>query len=600
MPHSLRRTAATLLTAAALALGPAALVAPGSAAAPAPAPVGGTTLVGETSPIHDPALVVADDGTWYTFSTGRVGRENGGTIQIATSHDDGTTWEYAGTVWDEIPAWIDEHFADGALPDNLWAPEVYEHDGTYYLYYSASRFGTDESLTALATNVTLDPADPDYEWVDQGLVVESPVSGLPGDVRFNAIDAGIVEDEAGNPFMAIGSFWYGIFLVPLEWPSGKPVDGWQAQTVNIADRFVAGNPVEAPYITHRDGYYYLFVSFGACCQGADSTYQVAVGRSESVTGPYLDREGQDMYGGGGTILLEDHGAVVGPGGQSVFGDYLAFHYYDASNEEIPYFPTLGIQRLDWVDGWPVTDQRVALPTVVAGPGDVAVTPGSAATFTTTATGIPSPVAEWETSTDGGTTWTDVAEQPRTVLTGAAAAGDEVEAGGLAAAAATDRVASSTLELAAAGAEQDGTLVRARVTNAHGTTLTETATLSVSAAQPPVAPTEPGTEAPVLPAPGPGPSVAVPPTATEGRGHAVSAGSDAVSLLDRDARTPDGPLAETGGSSAPALGAALALVLLGAGSLTLARRRPQTWRRERAARVFSEGRRISEDVRRGRS
>lgn len=475
MERPLSTRAAALLAAAALALVTAA--APVPAPSPAPAagdptavapvvaapsadPVGGTTLVGETSPIHDPALVI-DDGTWYAFSTGRVDRENGGTIQIATSHDDGTTWEYAGTVWDEIPAWIDDHFSDGALPDNLWAPEVYEHDGTFYLYYSASRFGTDDSLTALATNVTLDPTDPDYEWVDRGLVVESPVSGLPGDALFNAIDAGIVEDEDGNPFMAIGSFWYGIFLVPLEWPSGKPVDGWQAQTVNIADRFVAGNPVEAPYITHRDGYYYLFVSFGACCQGADSTYQVAVGRSESVTGPYLDRDGQDMYGGGGTILLEEHGAVVGPGGQSVFGDYLAFHYYDASNEEIPYFPTLGIQRLDWVDGWPVTDQRVELPAVAAGPDDVAVDPGATATFTTTATGIPSPVAEWETSTDGGATWTDVAQQPRTVP-----------------AAGADGVVSSTLDLAEVTVEQDGTLVRARVTNAHGTTVTEAATLAV--------------------------------------------------------------------------------------------------------------------------
>ncbi|RZK91767.1 MAG: hypothetical protein EOO62_34045 [Hymenobacter sp.] len=29
--------------------------------------------------------------------------------------------------------------------------------------------------------------------------------------------------------------------------------------------------------------------------------------------------------------------MTGPGGQSVFGDYLAFHYYDASNELAPYF-----------------------------------------------------------------------------------------------------------------------------------------------------------------------------------------------------------------------------------------------------------------------
>jgi len=592
--HRLRRSTATLITAAALALGPVALTAPGWAAGPAAAPaaqpvatlaadpavdpVGGKTLVGETAPIHDPALVVDDDGTWYAFSTGRVGRENGGTIQIATSHDDGTTWEYAGTVWDEIPAWIDEHFADGALPDNLWAPEVYEHDGTYYLYYSASRFGTDDSLTALATNVTLDPTDPGYEWVDQGLVVESPVSRLPGDVRFNAIDAGIVEDEAGNPFMAIGSFWYGIFLVPLEWPSGKPVDGWQAQTVNIADRFIPGNPVEAPYITHRDGYYYLFVSFGACCRGADSTYQVAVGRSESVTGPYLDREGKDMYGGGGTILLEEHGAVVGPGGQSVFGDYLAFHYYDASNEEIPYFPTLGIQRLDWVDGWPVADQRVELPTVVTGPDDVTVAPGSTATFTTTAAGIPSPVAEWETSTDGGATWTAVDEQPRTVPAGAApvAAGGGPENGDPALVAAADGVATSILELSVASAEQDGTLVRARVTNAHGTSLTATATLVVAAPQPPVVPGEPSPEVPGppdSPVPGPGDGAAVPPAPATGEGTATGpAGTGQAGVRQQAGSTRTGALAETGTSPSQAVAGALGLGLLGAAAVVLARRR----------------------------
>src|SRR5215217_5809905 len=181
--------------------------------------VGGKSVVGETSPIHDPALIIDDDGTWYVYSTGLLARENGGTIQIWSSHDEGTTWEYTGTVWDRIPAWIDEHFSDGTLPENLWAPEIYENDGTYYLYYSASRFGGNNSLTALATNTTLDPEDPDYEWVDQGLVVESPATGLDPDnpgKTFNAIDAGIIEDADGKPYMSIGSFWYGIFLVPLE------------------------------------------------------------------------------------------------------------------------------------------------------------------------------------------------------------------------------------------------------------------------------------------------------------------------------------------------------------------------------------------------
>jgi arabinan endo-1,5-alpha-L-arabinosidase len=444
--------------------------APASAALEAKAPLsrnaeprladlpGGKTVVGQTSPVHDPALIIADDGTWYVYSTGLVNRENGGTIQMWSSHDQGTTWEYSGTVWDRIPAWIDEHFSDGELPGNLWAPEITEHDGTYYLYYSASRFGGNKSLTALATNTTLDPDDPDYQWVDQGMVVSSPATGLdpnnPGKT-FNAIDAGIIEDADGTPYMAIGSFWYGIFLVPIEWPSGKPAADWQSKTVNIADRFMPGNPIEAPYITEHDGYYYLFVSFDSCCRGADSTYKVAVGRSTSVKGPYLDKDGRDMFGGGGSVVLDSHGAVNGPGGQSVFGDYLAFHYYDGSNQDIPYFPTLGIQKIDWVDGWPAFDQTVELPSITKQPK--ARTAGSTASITATAVGTPGPVAVWETSTDGGANWQKADSQPMTKRT-------------------DEGTYTSTLELPAATPGQQNLLVRAVFHNAHGKAVTDTAVL----------------------------------------------------------------------------------------------------------------------------
>ena len=423
---------------------------------------GGKTVVGETSPVHDPALIIDDDGTWYVYSTGLVNRENGGTIQIWSSRDAGTTWNYGGTVWDRIPAWIDEHFSDGELPGNLWAPEIHENDGTYYLYYSASRFGGNNSLTALATNTTLDPNDPDYEWVDQGLVVSSPASGLdpnnPGKT-FNAIDAGIIEDADGTPYMAIGSFWYGIFLVPIEWPSGKPVADWQSKTVNIADRFMPGNPVEAPYITKHDDYYYLFVSFDSCCRGGDSTYKVAVGRSKSVKGPYLDKDGRDMFGGGGSVVLDAHGAITGPGGQSVFGDYLAFHYYDGSNEAAPYFPTLGLQKIDWTGGWPLFNQAVDLPKATKQPKDTAAGTGGKASFSATATGTPGPVAVWESSADGGATWQRVAHQPVTRRT-------------------DDGAYKSTLEFAAVASGQDGLQVRAVFQNAHGKVTTGTARLSV--------------------------------------------------------------------------------------------------------------------------
>ncbi|WP_125777884.1 glycoside hydrolase family 43 protein [Antribacter gilvus] len=438
-------------TAATGATASGATTAPSATNTPAP---GGISITGETSPVHDPALIVDDeDGTWYVYSTGLVNRENGGTVQIWASEDEGTTWEYEGTVWDQIPAWIDEHFADGELPGSLWAPEIFENDGTYYLYYSASRFGTNNSVTALATNTTLDPEDPDYEWVDQGPVITSPNS-IENNKTFNAIDAGIVEDADGTPYMAIGSFWYGIFMVELEWPSGKLAPNALENAKHVVDRFMWGNPVEAPYVYERDGWYYMFVSFNFCCRGADSTYQVAVGRSRSVTGPFLDMDGRDMFGGGGTVILEAHGAMVGPGGQSVHDDVLAFHYYDALNEEIPFFPTLGLHRLGWEDGWPVVDQTVGAAAISAGPQDLTVRPGRVATFSATAEGTPRPLVLWETSADGGATWQS--------------ATGKVAVDG----------ATSTLSLGHVNPTDDGLLVRATATNAHGRETSEPAGLTV--------------------------------------------------------------------------------------------------------------------------
>ncbi|RPF19670.1 glycoside hydrolase family 43 protein [Myceligenerans xiligouense] len=464
-PRLAGRTAAAL-AAGLLLLAPVApassATAEGSAATNAPttpvaAPAtGGITVTGDTSPIHDPALVVDErTGTWYVYSTGLVNRENGGTVQIWSSHDDGVTWAYEGTVWDEIPAWIDEHFSDGELPGSLWAPEVHEHDGTYYLYYSASRFGTNNSVTALATNTTLNPDDPDYEWVDQGAVITSPQE-IENGKTFNAIDAGIVTGADGTPYMAIGSYWYGIFLVEISWPSGKPVDGALQDAVHLVDRFQPGNPVEAPYIYERDGWYYLFVSFDRCCAGGDSTYKVAVGRSRDVTGPYLDRDGRDMFGGGGTILLDAHGAIVGPGGQSVDDDVLAFHYYDASNEEIPYFPTLGLQRLDWVDGWPVVDTTVDAATLTTAPTDASARIGRKASFTATAAGTPRPLVLWEVSDDDGATW-------RAPEKGQPATSDD---------------GTSTFSLRATP-DTDGVLVRATATNPHGSETSAPVTLTAA-------------------------------------------------------------------------------------------------------------------------
>ncbi len=328
---------------------------PGSAAAERPPHDGSSKPHGDISPIHDPALTV-ERGVWYVFSTGLVNREQGGTIRIATSHDLGRTWTTSGSVWNTIPAWIDQHYADQGktLPDNLWAPEVFAHGGLFYLYYSASTFGGNDSITALATNTTLDPNDPGYAWVDRGPVITStPGQLLPDGLELNAIDAGIVQDRGGHPYLTIGSFWNGIFLVPLSWPSGKPVRDWHTKTVHLAERpGVPYDPIEGASIVRHGRYYYLFTSRDFCCRGADSTYKIAVGRSTSVKGPYRDKQGRDMVNGGGTVLLQTRGDHVGPGGQSISQNVLAYHYYDGGNTTAPFIPTLGLEKLRWTHGWP--------------------------------------------------------------------------------------------------------------------------------------------------------------------------------------------------------------------------------------------------------
>ena len=332
----MRHVAQAARAAAAGAVIALAATAAGCAAAPAVPELTGDVYV------HDPAFVAGADGEpSFIYSTGN-GQIGDGNIQIRRS-DDGSDWEYVGEVWDTKPEWLTETIVG---VDNLWAPELYEHDGTWYLYYSASTFGSNTSLIALATNTTLDPDDADYAWVDRGVVIES------ADTDFNAIDPGIVEDAGGTPWMAFGSFFSGIRMVELEWPSGLRAD--DDEPLLVADRQVGANAIEAPYIIAHDGYYYLFVSKDSCCKGVDSSYWISVGRADEVTGPYIDESGTPMLDDGGTLVLDTDGTRIGPGGQSVSGGLLAFHWYDG---EMDGQFRLGLLPLAWEDGWP----RVSWP-----------------------------------------------------------------------------------------------------------------------------------------------------------------------------------------------------------------------------------------------
>jgi arabinan endo-1,5-alpha-L-arabinosidase len=305
--------------------------------------------------IHDPSMT-REGRTWYLFSTGDPnGGVNGGNIQIRESTNL-ATWKLVGTVFQAIPSWISDKLGT-AIP-NLWAPDISYFGATYHLYYAASTVGSNESVIALATNTTLDPASPGYHWVDDGEVFASTSAD-----DYNAIDPAFVLGPGGSKWLAFGSFWGGIKLLALSSSTGKPLSSHpRIYSLSAAP---APDPEEGSYVVEHAGYYYLLVSSGYCCKGIGSSYEIIVGRSRQVTGPYTDPNGTAMTAGGGMELLGSDEGMIGPGGPSVYvslgGDLIDYHYYDAwANGDA----WVQVRTLLWAQsGWPVTG-----PAIVAVPG----------------------------------------------------------------------------------------------------------------------------------------------------------------------------------------------------------------------------------------
>jgi len=299
--------------------------------------------------VHDPAMIRQGD-TFYVFSTG--GGPGRGIIYIRSSKDL-HTWSRCGSVFETLPEWAKQEIP-GAR--SAWAPDVSFFNGKYYLYYSVSMFGRNDSAIGLATNVTLDPNSPDYHWEDQGMVVRS----VAGRDNYNAIDGNLVLENPNRAWLCWGSFWSGIKMRRIDMATGKLSDV-DTTLYSLAARpretlgpgAVGADAVEAPFIARHGDFWYLFVSFDLCCRGVKSTYKIMVGRSQDVTGPYRDRDDRLMTEGGASLVLEattpnwrgpGHCAIV----QDVSGDYMVFHAYGGRTGR----SELKISTIVWEDGWP--------------------------------------------------------------------------------------------------------------------------------------------------------------------------------------------------------------------------------------------------------
>ncbi|MBP5366569.1 MAG: family 43 glycosylhydrolase [Bacteroidales bacterium] len=269
--------------------------------------------------IHDPSTIVECDGKYYTFGTG-----GGGLIS-----EDGWVWN-GGAV----------------RPGGGAAPDAIKIGDRYLIAYSKTGGGLGGGHAGTVVtmwNKTLDPNSPDFKFTDEIEVASSLV-----DEDCDAIDAGLLMGPDGRLWLSYGTYFGFIRLVELDPKTGARVEGNEA--INIAI------DCEASTMMYRNGWYYLLGTHGTCCDGLNSTYNIVVGRSRNVTGPYLDNVGRDMLQGGGKMVIAAGGRVVGPGH---FGRYIvedgiekmSCHFeadFDMSGRS-----TLGIRPLLWVNDWPV-------------------------------------------------------------------------------------------------------------------------------------------------------------------------------------------------------------------------------------------------------
>ncbi|KAJ5119816.1 hypothetical protein N7448_010485 [Penicillium atrosanguineum] len=302
--------------------------------------------------VHDPNIIL-HNGSYYLF-------KGGPSVPIFKATNMTGPWSKIGTVLDGDSI---IHTGNRSRP---WAPTTIARDGTFYCYYTLSTHGSRKSAIGVATTTTLDGSP----WTDHGAVIhtgDGEGSKVWPFTITNAIDASFITDNStGKSYLNYGSFWHDIWQLPLSddlLSIEDPGDPDAMQLTFLPHERV--KPQEGSWMSYRDGYYYVWFSHGKCCKFTEGfpvrgmEYSIRVGRSKNVRGPFVDKDGQMLLDGGGSIVYaSNHGKVYAPGGIGVLDgnettpDILYYHYLNTS---IGFFDSdahLGWNLLNYSDGWP--------------------------------------------------------------------------------------------------------------------------------------------------------------------------------------------------------------------------------------------------------
>ena len=318
-----------------------------------------------TELVHDPSSFFIDGDTLIAYTSGSSGRSlQSVSINLA---DRSYACLPTGVTFfaDGAPQWAKEFQAWNPTGEFDAPAQVDNGKFIFYTVYDEDD-GEIKDAIGVAEN-TGTPTNP--SWVDRGMVVESydEASTTP-----RAMDPAVLSDDDGKLWLIFGSHAGGVYVTELDAETKKLKDKPDVpETTEHSERFThiaqhmndedTESELEAAYIYKNDGYYYLFNNWGGCCNGSSSTYYITMGRSDTITGPYLDKDGGDMANGAGTHFLDAEDRFIGPGHAGITqleddSHIFTYHFYDGNDNGVS---KLGVRALTWGDdGWPILGEHL--------------------------------------------------------------------------------------------------------------------------------------------------------------------------------------------------------------------------------------------------
>ena len=263
---------------------------------------------------HDPGIIKAN-GKYYIFGSHRAFAKSTD-LQHWEYFTNNLVTDYQSVLGDIWEAWPKQD-TNPDLAGNMWAPEVVWNPtmNKWCMYLSINGGGAQYQKTVM---VLLTADDIEGDWTYVGPVIysgfnadnasQTDVYRVLGegadlsrydslqDTGINAIDASVKYD-GNDMWMALGSWFGGIWMIKLDPTTGLRDYTTAYETVpNVSDAYYGhklaggyGNSGEGVALTKQGDYWYMFLSYGGLTQTGG--YQMREFRSENITGPYVDQNG---------------------------------------------------------------------------------------------------------------------------------------------------------------------------------------------------------------------------------------------------------------------------------------------------------------------